>query len=179
MATPDLDARASTNFTFADLCHCSDTWRRTEVANTPREPETYAALRQLCEVILEPALAAFGPLELTYGFAGPALTRLIHRRIAPRLDQHAGHERNRTGALVCSRGGQAADFQVTGVPASRLALHLAETTAFDRIYFYGDDRPLHVSVGPQNARQIVELRLRNERLVPRPLALATLGQMAG
>ncbi|OHB26295.1 MAG: hypothetical protein A2790_20240 [Phenylobacterium sp. RIFCSPHIGHO2_01_FULL_69_31] len=179
MATPDLDARATENFTYGDLCHCSETWRRTRVANTPREPDTYAAIRQLCAEILEPAYAAFGSLELTYGFAGPALTRLIHRRIAPRLDQHAGYERNRTGALICPRGGQAADFRVPGVPASRVALHLAETTPFDRIYFYGDDRPLHVSIGPQNARQIVELRVRNQRLVPRPLALVTLGQMVG
>jgi hypothetical protein len=154
MALPDLEEPASAHFTFADLCHCSETWRRTGVANTPREPETYAAIAQLCAQVLEPAYAAYGALELTYGFAGPALTRIVHRRIAPRLDQHAGHERTRAGALICPRGGQAADFRAAGVSASQVALRLAETTAFDRIYFYGDDWPLHVSVGPQNARQV-------------------------
>lgn len=62
----------------------------------------------------------FSALELTYGFASPALTRHIRGRIAPNLDQHAGSELGRTGRLVCPRRGQACDLQVAGVGRLRI-----------------------------------------------------------
>ena len=67
------------------------------------------------------------------------------------------HERSRAGALVCPRLGLAADFRVPGVDNREVALFVAEETAFDRIYFYGPDRPVHVSVGPEGTRQIVRM----------------------
>lgn len=174
MKLPALEAHASEHFTYAELCHCSEAWRRTRVDNSPRQAATYEAIGLLCQDVLEPALAEFGALDLSYGFAGPNLTRLAPARIAPRLDQHAGHELNRAGALICPRLGQAADLQVPGRSSLALARFLVESTPFDRLYIYGDDRPLHVSRGPQNARSIVMLREVRGRLAPRVLSVKDL-----
>ena len=41
-------------------------------------------------------------------------------------------------------------------------------TPFDRLYFYGDDQPIHVSYGPNHDRQIVRMvQTEAGRLVPR------------
>ena len=40
---------------------------------------------------------------------------------------------------------------------------------FDRLYFYGDDRPLHLSIGPQNARAAYTMQKSTSgAVVPRP-----------
>lgn len=166
---PDLQELASKNFSFADLCQCSETWRNSQVENVPRELETYRAISDLCQQILEPVLTEFGEIELTYGFAGEALTRKIRRRIAPRLDQHAGYERRPSGELVCPRLGQAVDFRVPGVASMDVARFIVERLPFDRLYIYDPDRPLHVSVGPQRAGAIFEMRKSGARLIPRAL----------
>jgi len=36
-----------------------------------------------------------------------------------------------------------------------VAQWIVKNTPFDRLYFYGDHRPLHVSYGPENKREIV------------------------
>lgn len=47
------------------------------------------------------------------------------------------------------------------------------STAFDRLYFHGSDRPLHVSVGPDATRQIVRMeRGPSGRRVPRVVRAA-------
>ena len=51
-------------------------------------------------------------IRLSYGFCSPELARKIPGRIDPKRDQHAGHERNRPGNLVCDRLGAAVDFVV-------------------------------------------------------------------
>jgi hypothetical protein len=49
-----------------------------------------------------------------------------------------------------------------------VAQWIVANTAFDRLYFYGDVRPLHVSVGPEHSREIVLMRVvSGGRLVPR------------
>ena len=35
-----------------------------------------------------------------------------------------------------------------------VALWIAENLKFDRLYFYGTNRPIHVSIGPENTRQV-------------------------
>lgn len=166
---PELMDHASKHFTYADICHCSETWRHTQVDNVPHEPETYRAIAKLCETILEPVVAKFGLIELTYGFAGAPLTRKIGHRIAPKLDQHAGYERRPSGEFVCSRLGQAVDFRVREVSSMDVARFIIERLPFDRLYIYGSDRPLHVSVGPQRAGAIFEMRKSGGRLTPRAL----------
>lgn len=176
---PDLDERASAHFTYRDICHCGDTWRRLQVDNSPRELETYQAIARLCEDVLEPLVQEFGHLELSYGFAGAELTKAIRGRIAPRLDQHAGHEKLRSGAPICARLGQAVDVQFVGVPSTRVAYFIVEATRFDRLYLYGDGRPLHVSCGPTECRSIVAMLPTGSRLVPRHLKTDDLKKLQG
>ncbi len=170
----DLDQPCGEHFVYRDLLTCGDTWRRlsTEAGapfdNLPHAAETLAAVRDLCAVVLDPVVRCFGPIELTYAFASPRLTRHIPGRIHPPADQHAGHEVNRAGKLLCPRRGLAADFRVAGADSRDVARWVAEHTAFDRLYFYDPDRPIHVSVGPQQSRQVVEmLRGPSGRLIPR------------
>ena len=46
----------------------------------------------------------------------------------------------------------AADLTVRGVSSFVVASWVIEHTPFDRLYFYGANRPFHVSVGPEDAR---------------------------
>jgi hypothetical protein len=157
-----LDDPCGEHFTYRDLVECGETWRRLAalgpVDNLPRAPETFAAMRALCAAVLDPVARRFGRLELTYAFASPLLARHVPGRIHPPLDQHAGHERTASGKLVCSRLGLAADLCVPGLDSRDLALFVVEHTGFDRLYVYGPDRPVHVSVGPERKREIVLLR---------------------
>ena len=178
----DLDARCGAHFSYRDLIACGETGvrllaesdRPRPFDNVPREAETFAAMRALCAVALDPVVDHFGAIELTYGFASSELTREIKAHIHPPLDQHAGHELNRAGKPICPRLGLAVDFLVPNVDSRLVARWIVENTAFDRLYFYKPDRPLHVSVGPENARQIVEMREGpSGRRVPRVLTPAT------
>jgi hypothetical protein len=162
----DLDQPCGAHFVFRDLIECGETWHRladarepgARVDNVPACPETFEAMRALCRVVLDPAVERFGRIELTYAFASASLTRQIPAHIHPPLDQHAGHERTRAGKPVCSRLGLAADFFVPGVDSGLVARWIVASTAFDRLYFYGGDRPIHVSVGPACVGQIVHMR---------------------
>jgi len=187
VAPPDLSEPCGEHFVYRDLVACGDTWRRLTAEaggapfdNVPRSEATYAAMRALCAAVLDPVGRRFGPIELTYAFASPRLTRHIHGRIHPPVDQHAGHEIGRAGRPVCPRLGLAADFRVPGVDGREVARWVAERTAFDRMYVYAPDRPLHVSVGPEDKRQVVLMvRGPSGRLVPRPSPPGPLSRFAG
>ena len=147
----------SANFSAADLCCAGETWERTRISNKPLESSSWVALSALCEEILEPVRTRFGQLQITYGFASPQLLRLIPAHAAPALDQHASCELNRRGEPICTRLGAAVDFQIAGVSSLETAIWISEALPFDRLYFYGADRPLHVSVGPERAGSIVAM----------------------
>lgn len=156
-APADLDQRCSRYLRWRDLLECGETWQRLASANPPgallpQQPQTWQGLAELACALLDPLIERYGPLRLTYGFAGPALTRHIGARIAPRLDQHAGSERNGRGQPVCPRLGQACDFAVPGVASGEVARWIVASLPFDRLYLYGDERPLHLSYGPDHAR---------------------------
>ncbi len=168
--TEDLDAWACEVFRYRDLIECGETWARLRPDNRPRQAATYAAIAALGRDVLDPIAKALGRPLLTYGFAGPNLTRNIGGRIAPRLDQHAGHELTVRGALVCPRLGQAVDLHVPGHDARTLAALIINQTPFDRLYFYGADRPVHVSRGPQESRSVVLMRPTGGRLMPMRLS---------
>ncbi|MBT3223400.1 MAG: hypothetical protein HN348_30380 [Proteobacteria bacterium] len=159
---PDLDSSCGKYFTFRDLIECGETWHHhadggRTISNLPLQLQTWDGLRLLATKVLDPVVERFGPMCLTYGFASSNLTRHIRRGIDVRRDQHAGSEINRVGNLVCSRLGQAADFQLPNTSSVDVAIFVAEKLPFDRIYLYGPKRPLHVSVGPCPAQLIVEL----------------------
>jgi hypothetical protein len=111
---------------------------------------------ELCLRVLDPVVDQFGPIELTYAFASPALDMLVRLKAYPRttrhLDQHAGCELNRDGRPYCSRLGMAVDIRVPGVSSVAVAQWVIENTSFDRLYFYGPRRPIHVSAGPENTK---------------------------
>jgi len=171
----DLDAACGRHLKYRDLVECGNTWiehatRDAPIDNVPREAATFTALTVLCEAILDPLADALGVPVLTYGFASARLTARIPRGIAPRLDQHAAYERRGDGSLVCDRGGAAVDLFVPGQSAGAVARWLARNTPFDRIYVYGDDRPLHVSHGPEAAGLVFEvIRSESGRRYPRRL----------
>ena len=147
----------SNNFTAADLCCAGETWNKIRIENEPKRQETWIALALLCETILEPVLKRYGPLEITYGFASPALSRQIPANTAPALDQHASCEKNGRGKLICKRLGAAVDFLIPNSSSIEVAIWIAENLPFDRLYFYGAGRPLHVSIGPENTKSLVSM----------------------
>lgn len=163
---PEPDSPCGQHLTFRELIECGTTYAEYKPENYPLSPETYKALRELCVKVLDPAIDYFGDIVLTYGFASPALTKLIKGNIAPKLDQHSSCELNRKGDLICDRAGAAVDFYVEYEDMLEVAQWIAENTEFDRLYFYGSDRPIHVSVGPQNSKQIVHMKKTSGKQVP-------------
>lgn len=165
---PDLDEPCGRYLTFRDLVECGQTQRELGKPNVPRNPETYTALARLALEVLDPLMDYFGGIELTYGFCSSGVAKYVRRGIDPRKDQHAGHELNTRGNPVCSRLGAAVDFVVPDESMLEVAAWIATHTRFDRLYFYGDNRPVHVSVGPEAQRQFVEVRtLDTGRRLPR------------
>ena len=102
-------------------------------------------------------------VKLTYGFCSVELSKKISYRIAPELDQHAAHEKNKRGNHVCKRLGAAVDFLIEHEDMKEVANWVAINTPFDRVYYYGPERPIgevtasehevlqRVRVGPGNS----------------------------
>ncbi|SEF27972.1 DNA phosphorothioation-associated putative methyltransferase [Variovorax sp. NFACC27] len=166
---PDLDAPCGAFLTYRALIQCGDTRNRLGIANLPFNPATYNALHDLATQVLDPVIDYFGSIRLTYGFSSTELTRNIERGIAPKLDQHAACERGPRGALVCERGGAACDFLVEDEDMREVAEWIVANTPFDRLYFYGSDRAVHVSFSSTPAKQAFAMMSSpTGRLMPRP-----------
>ena len=168
---PSLDEPCGQNHRFRQLIECGETWERTRVDNVPKSPDTFNALFDLATKILDPVIDYFGGIKLTYGFASPALTNAIAHGIAPKLDQHAACEKGLRGAAICTRKGAAVDFLVEYEDMREVAHWIIENCAFDRLYYYGSDRPIHVSYGPDEAGEAYELSSKQGRRIPRKLVL--------
>jgi len=143
--------------TYRQLIECGETWESLRIDNRPKSPDSYTALHDLAVNVLDPVIEYYGMIRLTYGFSASALGHHIKGRIAPKLDQHASHETNRLGTPICDRLGAAVDFLVEYEDMRDVANWLAGNTRFDRLYFYGPSRPVHVSYGPSNKGEIIEL----------------------
>jgi hypothetical protein len=171
LSSPDLDDHCSVHLKYRDLIECGETYERTKFANLPVELETFTALQSLATHILDPVISKFGPIELTYGFGSTELVKrmLPPKRVAPALDQHAAYERNAAGQFICDRLGAACDFLVKGSKYARCCpMGVQQCTPVDRLYFYGNDKPIHVSFSPTGKHQFVELIARdNGRRIPR------------
>ena len=99
---------------------------------------------------------------------------MIPGSIDSKLDQHAAHEKNRLGTTICTRLGAAVDFIVDDEDMLEVAQWLVANTPIDRLYFYGEDRPIHVSYGPNHDRQIVRMIPgKSGRLLPRVVGALT------
>lgn len=128
-------------------------------------------LQQLTRDILLPLTQHFGELHITYGFTGPALSRYIQRfspaGTAPNLDQHACIELNSKGKNICHRPGAACDFIVQGYEnrMHEVAQFVCQQLSFDKLYFYGRNQPIHISVSDDPLRhfQVMQQSANNRR----------------
>ena len=150
------------------IFECGETQAATGIENLPRQAASFNALYDLAVNVLDPVIDYYGMIRLTYGFCSPDLAKEISGRIYPKGDQHAAHELNRRGRLVCERLGAAVDFIVEDESMLEVAQWVVANTQFDRLYFYGDGKPIHVSFGPNHDGEIVRMVLsKSGRLVPR------------
>ena len=165
---PGLDERCGKYLTFRDLIHCGETQSETGLENQPSEIATYNALTELVIKVLDPVMDYFGGIRLTFGFCSRELARRIAGRIAPALDQHAACELNARGKPICPRRGAAVDFLVPDESMLEVARWIVANTPFDRLYYYGDCKPVHVSAGPEaNGAIVVMTETDSGRRVPR------------
>jgi hypothetical protein len=121
-----------------------------ELDNQPKHSESISALQSLVIEILLPVYRKYPKIEITYGFTSSNLKTYISKHssngTAPILDQHASCELNSAQNQICDRSGAACDFIVPGLPSSTLTCFIVENLNYDRVYYYGSDRPIHVSV---------------------------------
>jgi len=148
--------------------------RYPNIDNTPNET-SIIAIKDLCSNILLPIENEFGEVSVTYGFTSHTLLKEIQKlnpnHIAPNLDQHASYEKNSRGRVICGRGGVACDIIINGFESKMyvIAKWAAEKLPFDRMYLYGNDRPIHLSYGPEQCRfvQTMNTRLDGRRFPER------------
>jgi hypothetical protein len=156
--------------TLEEFCTCTQTYGQygSQINPFPKNTqETLPALAALCRHIIDPVIDGFGRdrFQLTYGFCSVDLKRWLakkdpvtgkkHGIATPSLDQHMAHEVNRHGRYYCDRIGAACDFRILGLPSDALvAWIVAQGLPFDSLYFYGLERPIHISYGPQHKRDI-------------------------
>lgn len=165
---PDLDEPCGNYLTYRQIIECGETQQATGIPNLPKQAGSYNALYDLAINLLDPVIDYFGMVRLTYGFCSHELGKHIKKRVAPKLDQHAAHELNTRKNLICPRLGAAVDFIVEDENMREVADWIAENTPYDRLYFYGEDRPIHVSYGPEQKKEYVDLVITDSgRQVPR------------
>lgn len=156
--------------TFKDFCTCSQTYREYESQIDPFPPnlaETLPAIQNLNQLIIEPIIECFGwdRFRLTYGFCAKDLKRYLDQRtphtdlkngcVVPELDRNMAHEVNKNGRYYCNRLGAVCDFIVIDTPRNRVVEWiLLQSLPFDSIYFYGVDKPIHISYGSRHKRDI-------------------------
>jgi len=164
---PDLDAPCGRYFTYRDFIECGETQVRTGIPNLPKEADSYTALYELATNILDPVIDYFGMIKLTYGFCSTALAKEIPGRIAPKLDQHTAHEKTRSGKFICERLGAACDFIIEDEDMWEVVLWISRNIEFDRIYFYRNSSPIHISWERKSNREITRINFSSSgRLIP-------------
>ena len=152
-----------------EFCTCTQTYQKyAEFINPfPKNEASLEAIADLNREIIDPAIDFFGrdKFQLTYGFCSPDLKKFLQKkdpitgvkngRLAPEIDQHIALEVKKSGKYYCERLGAACDFLIVGLGSDRLiAWILSEKLPFDSLYFYGENRPIHISYGPQHKRDI-------------------------
>lgn len=119
-------------------------------SNEPIIDSSILALEELVGEVLLPINRILGKPIITYGFTSFPLKKFIQKLsptgTAPTLDQHSSHETNSVGKQICSRGGAACDFFVEGMATSDIVRFITQRLNYDRIYYYDNHRPVHVSI---------------------------------
>jgi hypothetical protein len=165
---PNIHAKCGNNFTYKQLIECGETQHTTQVSNLPKQLDSYIALHELAKNILDPVIENFGTIRLTYGFCSHELSKHISSNVAPKLDQHAAHELNSRNNFICPRLGAAADFIIENKNMYEVAEWVMNNTSFDRLYFYGENLPIHVSYSLNPKGEYVEMKKNHSgRRIPR------------
>ncbi len=132
----------------------------TSIDNSPKEIESINSALVLIETVLLPVSKKFGEIKITYGFVSPELNIYIQKNSSsgtyPSIDQHAASELNQANKHICKRHGLACDFIVNGYEkqTDQVMLFIVNNLRFDKMYYYGNDKPLHVSVGNESERHL-------------------------
>jgi hypothetical protein len=155
--------------TLEAFCTCTQTYQKyaDQINPFPNNQDSLIAIKALNQWIIDPVINHFGweCFQLTYGFCSQDLRRYLERkdpvtglkngRVAPHLDQHIAHELKKNGLFYCNRLGAACDFRIRDCASDQLVEWiLSQKLPFDSLYFYGVDRPIHISYGPQHKRDI-------------------------
>ena len=151
----NINDKCSKYFSYIDFIECSDTQKKVQIDNSPKELKTYEAISYLATTIMDPIFDQFGQPQITYGLCSHNLQKHIKKSVAPSLDQHAGSERNSKGNLICPREGFAVDFKIENITTDHVARYIVEHLEFDRLYFYGIDRPVHVSANSEAPKRAI------------------------
>jgi len=125
-------------------------------------------LHLLINKLLIPIELEFGLVSISYGFTSYPLMRWIQKyypgNTAPKIDQHAAMEINTHENRICKRDGAACDFIVEGYESNmgEIANFICTNLKFDRLYFYGKSKPIHISIGPNNTRYALIRKTRDD-----------------
>jgi hypothetical protein len=128
--------------------------------NLPKEDESIDSLIKVIEEVLIPVSNKFGAITVTYGFVSAELNKFIQKNSSsgtyPSIDQHSASEFNKANNQICKRHGIACDFIVQGYEKemNKVMPFIVNDLDFDKIYYYGKDRPLHVSVGNESEHHL-------------------------
>jgi hypothetical protein len=170
---------------FLDLekfCTCTMTYQayQDHIDPYPKSEESILALQELCMQILDPIIEHFGEeqFELTYGFCSVDLKRYLERknangqrngRVAPRVDQHMSCELKLDGELYCKHQGASCDFRIVGIDSKTITQWIVDQALpFDSLYYYGPERPIHISHGQRFRKALWGF---SERGIPARLTL--------
>ena len=165
---PNINDKCGNNLTYKQLIECGETQRITQIPNLPKQLDSYIALHELAQNILDPIIENFGTIQLTYGFCSYELGKHISNNVAPKLDQHAAHELNTRNNVICPRLGAAVDFIIENKNMYEVAEWVMQNTPFDRLYFYGENLPIHVSYSLNPKGEYVEMKQSSSgRRIPR------------
>lgn len=136
----------SRNFTLAEMTRSEDA-ERLGISNTPT-PRDIAALRVLCEKVLQPLRDQYGaPVIITSGYRSPRLNRAIGGSIT---SQHCF--------------GEAADFTVKGQANMAVCRWMERWLNYDQLILeFGNAGWIHCSYRPINRNQELSARLINGR----------------
>ncbi|WP_265277675.1 hypothetical protein [Nostoc sp. KVJ3] len=152
-----------------DFCTCTNTYQKytKQINPFPTNSDSIDALQNLCNHIIDPIINHFGreQFQLTYGFCSKDLKRFLEQkdpvtglkngRVAPNLDQHMAYEVNRNGKYYCDRLGAACDFRIANVSSNKVVDWILDARLpFDRLYYYGIERPIHISYSDSHSRSI-------------------------
>jgi hypothetical protein len=136
-------------------------WHLNKYPETPSNipsPKSKPYLEMLISEILIPTERKFGALTITYGFTSSKIAAYISKHFstgtAPKLDQHAACELNSKNNEISTRRGSACDFILPNESMAEITRFIVKNLSFDRLYYYGDNRPIHVSISDEPVKHL-------------------------